>query len=49
VLPPVINDAVVDLVGDRNQIELLAEPGDALQLLAGEDPSRGIVRSVEET
>jgi hypothetical protein len=40
----VIEDVLVDLVGDGQSIELVAERRDPVQLRPGEDLARGIVR-----
>ena len=48
VLVGVVEDVLVDLVGDAERVELLAEPGDQLQLGAAEHLAAGIVRRVDD-
>ncbi len=44
----VVDDVLVDLVGDREQVVLDAERGDRLELGAREDLPRRVVRAVED-
>ena len=46
-LGSVIQDVLVDLVGDGEDVEFNAQVSDQFQFGAGEDLSRGIVRGVE--
>src|SRR5256885_15095284 len=48
VLLAVVDDVLVDLVGDGEQVVGEAEIGDLLQLRSREDLARGIVGAVEE-
>ncbi len=45
---PVVDEVLVDLVGDGEEIPLDADPGDGLELLAAEDPAGRVVRGVEQ-
>ena len=45
VLGAVVEDVLVDFVGDGERVELLAERGDEFQLFAVEDAAGGIVRA----
>ena len=44
----VVEDVLVDLVGDRDHVPLPAERGDLLELLAGEDGAGRVVRVAED-
>ena len=44
----VVNDVLVDLVGDREHVPLLAELRDELQLCPGEDLACRVVRRVDD-
>ena len=48
VLVAVVDDVLVDLVGDRQHVPLLAEPGDELQLVPGEDLPGRVVRRIDD-
>ena len=44
----VVEDVLVDLVGDRERAPLLAQTGDELQLFAREDLAGRVVRRVDD-
>ena len=48
VLGAVVDDVLVDLVGDGEDIEFDAQVADQFQFFAGEDLAGGIVRSIED-